>query len=146
MRVRFLGLWLPLVCACSATNVVSGPEQTEAERIEAAAPEWCAKLCDTTRKCVQSDCECVDDACECRIEDKCESNCESVLTEMALTSDDCAKLAERLLRCYQSQGCAALGEDQPCGAIEEQAQSCYVSDDQGGVAKPTLGSEGVQRE
>lgn len=122
--MRLWGLWLPLVLACSGTNVVAGPELTEAERIEASLPAWCASTCQSLLMCWQDDCRCDGDVCECGPDDSCEENCRSLLSSVLRTSAACAATAKRLQQCYDAAGCRVYDSDRPCRDLEDQASEC----------------------
>src|SRR6187402_1911856 len=136
MRVRFLGLWLPLMFACSGTNVVAGPERTEAERLEALLPTWCDDMCSALRSCTDADCGCEAEGCSCSIDEECAGQCRAELTAIARTSAACAATAGRMQRCYDEQGCAVLGDERACRQFEDEAEDCNHADYDGGSTSP----------
>ena len=136
MRVRFLGLWLPLMFACSGTNVVAGPERTEAERLEALLPTWCDDMCSVLRSCTDADCGCEAEGCSCSIDEECAGQCRAELTAIARTSAACAATAGRMQRCYDAQGCAVLGNERACREFEDEAEDCNHADYDSGSTSP----------
>lgn len=140
MRARYLGVLASVLWGCSGSHVVAGPDKTEAQKLEDAAPAWCANICPRLRSCEEvpgqgTDCECDGDVCNCSggngIDDKCEAQCEDLMVG-ALTSDVCAGVVSRLQRCYDTQGCTIFESNpSPCRDLENQAQNCYDTGDVG---------------
>jgi hypothetical protein len=152
MRLSHWAAWLPLVVACSGTNVVAGPEKTEAERLAASTPAWCDMICTRLLACEGNQpCDCGDgDVCDCsgnRIDEDCPQSCRESLGEAIKKSDECANAVGRLQSCYEAQGCGLFDEPpRPCDAIEDEAENCYSRGDSGGaepVAAPGPNTSGT---
>lgn len=148
MRRYAWTLMVPMFLGCSGANVVSGEDQTEAEKLASDLPSWCEMTCERLRECIggaSEDCSCSGDVCDCtttpRTTAACAADCEETLSEFSKTTEQCADVGRRYLQCIDTLSCADLESEPPCLPPREQLEACELDDDDDDVA-PTSGVGG----
>jgi hypothetical protein len=128
---------VPMFLGCSGANVVSGEDQTEAEKLAAELPSWCMTTCERLSACDsggEQDCGCSSGSpCECttptRTTAACAADCEETLADYSKTTEQCADVGRRYLACVDTLGCAELNSEPPCLPPRSQLEACELDHD-----------------
>jgi hypothetical protein len=109
-------LMVPMFLGCSGANVVSGEDQTEAEKLASDLPSWCEETCNRLSTCDSGD------------GDDCPEDCQEALSDFSKTTEACADVGRRYQACVDTLGCAELNSEPPCLPSRNEIEACEIDD------------------
>lgn len=147
MRRHVWTLMVPMFLGCSGANVVSGTDQTDAEKLASDLPSWCEETCNRIIACdngAGESCSCDGDICECSTPTmaECQQDCEEALSDFSKTTEACADVGRRYVACIDTLGCDELHSEPPCLPPRTELEACEVDDDDDPPQAGTGGTSG----
>lgn len=138
-------LILPMFLGCAGKNVVSGEEKTNAEKLAADLPSWCAQTCQRFQGCEGTGidaCDCQGDVCDCSDVNDCAEDCLENLTPFAKT-EACAETGRAYQGCIDSLSCSELKSRPACLPEQAVLDVCLDREEPGEPDDPPTGTGGT---
>jgi hypothetical protein len=127
-------LILPMFLGCAGKNVVSGEEQTNAEKLATHLPSWCAQTCQRFQGCEEAGIG--NDVNDCA------EDCAEDLAPFA-KSEPCAETGRAYQACLDSLSCSELDSKPACLPDQALLDACLDREEPGEPETPPTGVGGT---